>query len=173
MNKRNIIIGILVIALIVLGIVFNNGKTVDSQDNESQDIPRSLNMQIAVDIKGEVKKPGLYYLDSNSRVLDAINVAGGLTKDADIEKINLATLLEDGMIVNVFKKAGNSKIEKISINTASIDELTKLTGIGESKAKNIIDYRNKHGYFMSLEELCNVDGITEKIYSDNKEFICL
>lgn len=172
MTKRNIIIGVIIVLLIILGIVLSNNQQ-EIIIPDDKDINRGSNFQIVVDIKGEVKNPGIYYLNSNSRVMDAINIAGGVTNEADIESINLASLLEDGMIVNIFKKVQNKETSKISINTASLDELTKLSGIGEAKAKNIIEYRNKHGYFMSLEDLCKVDGITEKIYNENKEFICL
>ena len=92
---------------------------------------------------------------------------------ADVEKINLAIKLEDGMIVNIFRKDNINIVNRISINHASINELTKLEGVGEAKARSIIEYRNKNGYFMSLEDLRKVNGITEEIYNKNKEFICL
>lgn len=172
MNKKNIIIGCIVVVLIVVGIIINNSKNVESATNDNREKYIDNDYQIIVDIKGEVKTPGIYYLSSNSRVIDAVNIAGGFTKEADIEGLNLATKLEDGMIVNVFKKEINDK-EKISINKATIDELTKISGIGESKAKSIIEYRSKHGNFMSLEEIIKVDGITKDTFNKIKEFICL
>ena len=173
MNRRNIIIGCVVIVLIILGIILNNNKSEEPNIIQDMDNTPISNYQIVVDIKGEVKVPGIYSLDSNSRIIDAINIAGGLTYMADTEKINLAIKLEDGMIINVFKKENLESIEKISINKASINELMKLEGIGEAKARSIIAYRNNNGYFMSLEDLCKVNGITKDIYSKNKEFICL
>lgn len=173
MKKKNIIIGCVVIVLIVIGILINKDKPVESTSVNNNLPQQTSNHQIAIDIKGEVKSPGLYYLNSNSRVIDAINIAGGITPFADIENINLANKLEDGMIVNIFKKEDASQVNKISINRASINELTRLEGIGEAKAKSIIEYRNKNGYFMSIEELRKVNGITEDIYNKNKKFLCL
>ena len=172
MNKRNIIIGCVVIVLIIVGIIVNNSKTVESVNNNYEERNIQSSSQIIVDIKGEVKTPGIYYLDGNSRIIDAVNIAGGFTNEADLESINLATKLEDGMIVNVFKK-NTIEVKKISINKATIDELTKISGIGEAKAKSIIDYRNKHGKFMSLEEITKVDGISKDTFNKIKEFICL
>lgn len=173
MNRKNIIIGCVVIVLIVLGIFLNKNKTVESIPNDNKDLNQVSNYQIAIDIKGEVKNPGLYFINGNCRVIDAINIAGGLTPMADVEKINLAIKLEDGMIVNIFRKDNINIVNRISINHASINELTKLEGVGEAKARSIIEYRNKNGYFMSLEDLRKVNGITEEIYNKNKEFICL
>lgn len=172
MNKKNIIIGCVVVVLIVVGIILNNSKSVESATNDNNEKYIENHYQIIVDIKGEVKTPGIYYLNSNSRVIDAVNIAGGFTSEADIEVINLATKLEDGMIVNVFKKE-IKYVEKVSINKATIDELTKVSGIGDAKAKSIIEYRNKHGNFMSLEEIKKVDGITKDTFNKIKESICL
>ncbi|HHW99715.1 MAG TPA: competence protein ComEA [Acholeplasmataceae bacterium] len=174
MNKRNIIIAVVVVVLIILGIVWNNQKQVETLPNDYLKNPNDFTRtsQIVVDVKGEVKAPGIYYLDLNSRVIDAINAAGGVTPLADMEKINLATKLEDGMIVNIFPKKEELN-KKISINTASIEELMKLPGVGEAKAKSIINHRTKYGYFMSLEELIKVEGINENLFKQIKEFICL
>jgi len=173
MNRRNIIIGCVVVALIILGIILNNNNDEAVNNVGEPDKISIANHQIVVDIKGEVKNPGIYCLNSDSRVIDAINIAGGLTYMADTVNINLAIKLEDGMIVNIFRKESLAQVEKISINRASINELMKLEGIGEIKAKSIIEYRNAFGHFMSLEDLCKVNGITKDIYNKNKEFICL
>lgn len=173
MSKKNIIIALVVIILIIMGIVLNNKKQVETLPHDYNDkIIEEYNNQIIVDIKGEVNSPGIYYLKSNSRVIDAINLAGGTTPYADLDNINLATKLEDGMIVNIFKKE-DAKEEKISINKATIDELMKLPGVGEAKAKSIVEYRTKNGNYMSLEEIKKVDGINENLYKQIKEFICL
>lgn len=172
MNKRNIIIAAVVIVLIVLGIVINSNKSVESVPNvdENNQMP---SYQIIVDIKGEVKNPGLYYLSSDSRVIDAINIAGGVTAYADIERVNLATKLTDEMVINIFKKETSSNNNKISINTASVDELTKISGIGEVKAKAIVEYREKYGYYMSLEEIIKSGAVNDKLFDQIKELICL
>ncbi|MCK9537063.1 MAG: ComEA family DNA-binding protein [Bacilli bacterium] len=128
---------------------------------------------VIVEIKGEVKKPGLYVLDSESRVNDLVILAGGFTGQADTTNLNLAAKLSDGIVIYVNAKTKEKKTNKISINTASIEELMKLPNIGESRAKNIIDYRNKYGKFNSLEDLVNVNGISKNILDQIKEFICI
>ncbi len=172
MKKKYIIIGIGI--LLVLG-GYGLSKIKPETNSEVNNIPSERNeysSQIIVDIKGSVKYPGIYYLNKESRVIDAITIAGGLTVDADIDKINLATKLEDGMVVNIFKKeAGTSS--KLSINKATVEELMKLPGIGEVKAKAIVDYREKHGYYMSLEDIKKADGINEATYKQIKELISL
>lgn len=163
-----------------------------------------------VDIKGAIKNPGVYQLDSNLTVNDVIKVAGGLTKDADTSVINLAKKITDEMVIIIYTKeeVKNSNIvdtvikvvEKdcicpniqndgclnteikdninnsensglININTATIDELMSISGIGESKAKNIIKYRDEVGKFKSIEDIKNVDGIGDSLYATLKIYI--
>lgn len=172
-KKKNYIIIAVVLLLAIIGFSLNYFK--DNKiiiDSENKD-PKPITYQIIVDIKGAVNRPGLYYLDSNSRVKDAIDAAGGLTPLADISNINLATKLEDGMIVNIYSKSSSEEEKKISINKATLEELMKLPGVGEAKAKSIINYRQKNGYFMSLEDIKKVEGISETIYKQIKELICL
>ncbi len=161
--------------------------------------------QIYVDVKGYVNKPGVYKLDSNSRVIDAIKTSGGLKKDANTRFINLSKVLNDGDVIVIYsnseiKKAKKqdviyvetpcvceevkndacykdnslnetNKTNKININNASLEELKTLSGIGEAKAKSIIEYRTKNGNFKSIEDLLNVSGISETIYAKIKENI--
>lgn len=172
---------------------------------------------IWVDIKGEVKKPGVYKLKENSRVIDAINVSGGLTKKAYTKYINLSRILKDENVIIVnstseIKKvsSGNNITEvkinndsknsasiseselitndnvkseedntvnslennqKVNINTATKEELMKLSNIGESKAEKIIDYRTANGNFNSIEDIKKVSGIGDKLYDSIKENI--
>lgn len=161
-----------------------------------------------VDIKGQVANPGIYSLKANSRVIDVIEKAGGLTENADTSVINLSKKISDEMViiiysheeVNEFGKTkekekqilmecksneiysleNNACIEindsttssgKININTASKEELMTLTGIGESKANDIIKYRETNGPFKSIEDLTNVTGIGESTLANIKENI--
>lgn len=172
---------------------------------------------IWVDVKGEVKKPGVYKLKENSRVIDAINVSGGLTKKAYTKYINLSRILKDENVIIVnstseIKKvsSGNNITEvkinndsknsasiseselitndnvkseedntvnslennqKVNINTATKEELMKLSNIGESKAEKIIDYRTANGNFNSIEDIKKVSGIGDKLYDSIKENI--
>lgn len=161
---------------------------------------------IKVDIKGAIKKPGVYELEKNSRVNDVINISGGLNKDADTSTLNLSKILKDEMIIIVYtkkeiqemKKEATTTIyvekecvcpklendaciedtneqinnEKISLNNATLSELMTLSGIGESKAKAIIEYREKNG-FKTIEEIKNITGIGESIYEKIKDSITI
>lgn len=168
---KNIIIGIAVVILIVIGILINKKKEqyIIPEDKLGPQIPSK---QIVVDVKGEVYRPGLYCLDSEARVYDAIIQAGGFTNNAQIETLNMALKLSDGMVIYVERKSQISHTQ-ISINNASLDELMKISGIGEAKARNIIKYREEHGRFYTLEDLKNVSGISENLFQQIKEFICL
>lgn len=122
-----------------------------------------------VEIKGEVKKPGVYELDLHQTCEDLIKLAGGVTKDADLGSINQnQDVLDQGVIV-IPKK---TKKEKISINTASLEELDSLPGIGPSTAQRIIDYRNEHP-FVYIEDIMKIKGIKQKLFYKIKDLISL
>ena len=140
---------------------------------------------IYVDIKGEVHHPGVYQMKVDNRVKDLIEAAGGFTPLADDQKLNLAQLLEDQMVIVVPKKGEevNSEISqapipqkkevgkegKVNINTATVEELKTLKGIGEKKAEAIIEYRKQNGSFKNKEELMKVRGIGKKLYESFEE----
>lgn len=140
---------------------------------------------IYVDIKGEVQQPGVYQMKAENRVKDLIEAAGGFTPLADDQKLNLAQLLEDQMVIVVPKKGEevNSELAqaptsqkkevgkegKVNINTATVEELKTLKGIGEKKAEAIIEYRKKNGSFKNKEELMKVRGIGKKLYESFQE----
>lgn len=144
---------------------------------------------ITVEIKGEVKKPDVYILKENSIVRDLINEAGGLTENADITNINRAKQLQNHELVYISNKneaaqnvpipeavqnsaASSSSIQTlININCATAEELKTLKGIGDSKAKSIIEYREKNGGFKSIEDIKNVGGIGEKMFENIKDNI--
>ena len=140
---------------------------------------------IYVDVKGEVHHPGVYQMKAENRVKDLIEAAGGFTPLADDQKLNLAQLLEDQMVIVVPKKGEevyselapaptSQKMEvgkegKVNINTATVEELKTLKGIGEKKAEAIIEYRKKNGSFKNKEELMKVRGIGKKLYESFQE----
>ena len=157
------------------------------------------NKEIIVHITGAVKKNVIVKLKDGARIYDAIEMAGGSTDDADLSKINLAYVLEDGQkvyipkigeinqenaeeeyitfeygnnknIIQDYNKGGN---EKVNINTANQTELETLPGIGTATAEKIIDYRNKNGKFSSIEDIQNVKGIGNAKYENIKESICV
>ena len=140
---------------------------------------------IFVDIKGEVKKPGVYQIKVGDRVKDAIEAAGGMTAEADSQKVNLAQRVEDQMVIVVPKigeegdaaiPAGETRKEatkegKVNINTATVEELKTLKGVGEKKAEAIIEYRKKNGSFKTKEDLMKVRGIGKKLFESFEERI--
>ena len=137
-----------------------------------------------VDIKGEVLRPGVYEFSCESRMQEVIKKAGGFTEEADETKINLAQKITDQMqiiVPNVHSKqedgltegnsekgsstntsVSNSKQGTININTATLEELQTIKGIGKKKAEAILQYRKEHGAFRSKEDLLQVKGIGKK-----------
>lgn len=138
---------------------------------------------------GAVKNPGVYVLQENSRIYEAIALAGGLSETAGAEGINQAELIADGQMIRVptqeevlaQESGGGFSWEKtdggqeadgrIDLNTASASELMTLPGIGQSKADAIIDYRTKNGGFSSVEDIMKIEGIKEGVYNRIKDDI--
>ena len=137
-----------------------------------------------VDIKGEVLQPGVYEFSCESRIQEVIKKAGGFTEDADETKINLAQKISDQMqiiVPNLHSKQeggvtegnsekgnssnttpSNSKQGTVNINTATLEELQTIKGIGKKKAEAILQYRKEHGAFRTKEDLLQVKGIGKK-----------
>lgn len=153
-------------------------------------------IKMIIHISGEVKNPGIVTLEIGSRIMDAIKKAGGATREADLAQVNLAYELQDGQKVYIPNKkekvteyitesSGNNVIvdgknisnnnegndSKVNINTANLDELDSLPGIGPALAQRIIDYREQNGNFQSIEDLQNVKGIGDSKFSDIKDNI--
>lgn len=251
---RNYIIAILtviiIILIIVIGFVYGNETTKKIEEQtviEKEEVTEEKNNYV-VEIKGEVKTPGVYELEENKRINDVIKLAGGLTKNATTNYINLSKKIKDEMVIIIYSKKEieeyekslkeekikevikyeiiekecvcpntmndacieekdtitiesqdikkeekdiikNNDVEKqeteeikqelineekklININTATIDELQTLTGVGESKAKSIIKYREENK-FMKLEDIKNVSGIGDSLFEKIKAYITI
>lgn len=160
----------------------------DNMQTQTQD--KQEDTTITVYVSGEVNSPGLVELPSDSRIADAIKACGDFTPLADKAKINLAQKLTDGMQIQVSSKTpvinsneqvndtnsnspnNNSSSNLININTATKEDLDTLPGIGPATAQKIIDYRQEHGNFSSIEDIKNVKGIGEAKFSKMQDKIC-
>ncbi len=213
--KPVIVLSIIIIILITLNLymlwLLNTNESEEEEPiietKEEKKEPKLLK----VDIKGEVEHPGLYEVNENSRVMDIIEKAGGLTKNADTSVINLSKKVKDEMVILVYSKREVQKLKekaettitcpsvndacvtdevekplieskqttkdtkttngKVSINKATIEELQTLSGIGEAKAKAIIEYRLKEGEFKTIEDIKNVNGIGDAAFEKIKDNI--
>ncbi len=134
---------------------------------------------IKVDLKGSVINPGVYEMEEGDRIIDVIERCGGLKEEANTENVNLSKKLTDEMVIKIpnrNEKEENIKEEtkdsdgKISLNKALLSELMEIPGIGEAKAKAIMEYRALHP-FEVIEDVIEVDGIGEKLFEKIKEFI--
>lgn len=141
---------------------------------------------IYVYVCGQVQNPGVYILPEGSRIFDAFALAGGLTAEAAIDYWNQARVLKDGemLYVPTAEEVVNSNFEtqnilqtqtsdksKVNINTASKEELMTIPGIGETRAQAILNYRQEHGPFTTIEDLKNVEGIKDGVFSKMKDYI--
>jgi competence protein ComEA len=125
---------------------------------------------VIVHVAGAVRRPGVYRMRPSARVDDAVGRAGGATRRADLSQVNLAAKVEDGRQVVVPERvragAAGAAAETapdvpLNLNTATLEQLDELDGIGPATAQSILDYREEHGGFGSVEELGQVPGIGE------------
>lgn len=177
-----------------------NGKETISNDNKDhenkiEDIKVNKNNKdtkentVTIYISGEVNSPGIVTIEGNKRLSDAVDKLGGVTEEADFNRINLAMKIEDekhyiipkiGEELEISKEESevidsfeNKEGNKININTATIKELDSLVGVGEATANKILNYREENGNFKSIEEIKNVNGIGDKKYENLKDTICI
>ena len=200
-NRKKIIISsiLLLVVVPIFITIFNSKKEepIIEEDLIVEDVKEDIrDPTLMIDIKGEVNNPGCYQVESDKRVKDVIELAGGLTSDASTDGINLSAKLYDEMVIIIDKKEEVQKIEtdtrvvttkkteskesstvavsgKISINKASVKELTSLPGIGDAKAKSIVEYRTANGPFQSIEDIKKVKGIGDSIFAKIKDNITL
>jgi competence protein ComEA len=135
---------------------------------------------VAIYVTGAVQAPGVYYLPEESRVQDALEAAGGPTTAADLDRVNLARRVRDEDQV-YFPEVGEENLPStstggpaaglINVNSASTQELEDLPGIGPTLAQCIIDYREAHGPFATIEEIMDVRGIGQGVFEDIGELI--
>ena len=176
--------------------VLTEDKKISEEVVEEQDVKKEennvTNKVITVYISGEVNNPGVVTLNDSDRLATAVEKVGGTTKKADLNSVNMAVKLQDEMHYIIPKigevtKENESKLEtnnsieqgevsktsQININTATIEELDKLPGVGEATANKIVNHRNDNGEFKTIEEIKNVNGIGDKKFEDMKNLICV
>ena len=196
-NRIRLIICVLFLGLMCSGcsketvVISDSGTenvTEQEQSDTEEDSAGSENDtdKIVVFVCGSVLNEGVYELDPGARVNDALAAAGGFAEDADTTAVNLADMVTDGGKIYFPAEgesvssgyAGGTEAEnvltengKVNINTADENGLTQLPGIGETRARRIIAYRQEHGLFSSTEDLKNVSGIGDSIYESLEEYI--
>lgn len=158
-------------------------------DDKQTDESESIDERYYIDVKGAVKRPGMYAVEAHMRVLDAIEQAGGFTDEADQNQVNLAMKLTDQMVLFIPKvgeniqdlafagqasaesNSGQAPDDKINLNTADVAELQQLNGIGQKKAEAIIDYREQNGSFQAIEDITKVSGIGQQTFEKLKDHL--
>ncbi|USK69277.1 helix-hairpin-helix domain-containing protein [Peribacillus asahii] len=169
---------------------------VELEQQEEQEVAPEIDepVVIKVDVKGAVQSPGVFIAEPGDRVIDVIEAAGNFKKDADLDKVNLAQLVEDQMVIYVpsigeedidlpgsidvigggvktVSGNGGTDGDKVNLNTATKEELETLSGIGPAKSTAIIEYREKTGKFEQIEDLKNISGIGDKTFEKLQDSI--
>ena len=186
-TKMKIVIAVVVVIIATtVGIYMykqTQENTVSYYGNEEQSEETHIS-QITVHITGAINNPGVVVLEEGARIVDALEAAGGETEEADVNRLNLAYVLEDGEKLYIPSKneeeqeyitQGKDNMSegqsKININSAQIEELITLPGVGEATANKIIEYRKENGKFQKIEDLKNVPGIGDSKYENIKTMI--
>ena len=204
-DNKKIIKTIAVIILIITAVLVFGLRTGDdtislakSQETETTvdekaKVRETASASLFVDVSGEVKSPGVYEVEKDSRIFEAIEKAGGLTEKADTTSINQAEKVSDGQKITVPSRndnvtqntssagntaaAGSSSSTQstalININTADSAGLQEIPGVGPVTAEKIIDYRTQNGNFRKKEDIRNVSGIGDKTYAKMKNKITI
>lgn len=182
-------------------IVINRENIIESGNESNGESLEKTDEMLIIHITGEVKNWGVIELPQGSRIIDAVNKAGGFTDSADVEAVNLAYVLSDGVKIYIPSKneeeigdftteeyittdsgdnviTGGEKMEEnknelVNINKATQTELETLPGIGPSTALKIISYRNENGAFLSVEDIKNVSGIGDSKFESIRDLICV
>ena len=154
----------------------------ENGDDVSGDSGASISQTIRVHVHvvGAVAKPGVYELETSARVIDAIEAAGGVNDDADLQQLNMARLLIDDEQIRVLtaqeatltsqSATGNSLL---NLNSATVDQLEELPGVGPALAARIIDWREANGSFKNVDDLSSVSGIGDKLLANVRELVTL
>ena len=194
-NVKSIILAFVCSLVLIIGALFyfNQNKTEDYSGVSFSNISNEINNKderaenrhdekIFVDVKGAVKHPGVFETTKDKRVKDLIEEAGGLLEDADTSTLNLSQKVKDQMVIYVLKHGekpkqisdggtSSSSGDVININTANLEQLMKISGVGKTKAEAIISYREKNGDFKKKEDITKVRGIGKATFEKIKDKI--
>lgn len=185
---KKILIYLLLLSVVLCGCGQTSYLSTQSEDistESSSEIVEDRTVSGYVQIAGAVKNPGVYEINDDTRLFMVIEKAGGLNPDADIRSLNQAGILKDGesIYIQTIEEAKEAALNeelgintedidgKVNLNTADMERLMTLPGIGQSKAKQIIDYRETNGSFSSIEEIMEIQGIKEGVFSKIKDSI--
>ncbi|HLS07623.1 helix-hairpin-helix domain-containing protein [Lentibacillus sp.] len=185
---KKYIFPILIAAVVGVFLLLNNNDTDEStrqlnpvaeEESATSSEAEQPDANVMVDVKGEIREPGVYEIEAESRVNDVIRMAGGFTEDADQTTVNLAQKVQDEMVIMIPKSgeqgqaaaSEDSSNEKVRINYADKKEIERLNGIGPSKSEAIIQYRDENGFFETADDLLDVSGIGEKTLESIREDI--
>lgn len=160
------------------------GQQGDSED-KSTEADGTQTAKVYIHVCGAVKKPGVYTFATEPHVIDVVEKAGGFTGRADPASVNLAESVADGTQLVIAEKDKKKRADeeqssqkdasvfsdKVDLNTASQEELMTLSGIGESKAAQIVSYRETNGRFQKIEDIMNISGIKEGVFNKIKDYI--
>lgn len=213
-HYRKIGLGLLILILVICGVIlkfkemtveseptlsFTSSSITQQQQSETKMTLEQATKELEggyVDLKGAINHPGMYPFKDDMRVFDVIELGGGVTKEADLTRLNYAQKLKDQMIVYVYKKgeetlpeeklkdspteinlsedsSGDKGDKKVSLNTANLEELQTVNGIGKKKAEAIIEFREANGSFKVIDDLKKVKGIGDKTFESLKQSIKL
>lgn len=194
-NVKSIILAFVCSLIVIIGglFYFNQSKTEDysgvsfsnisnETNNKDEKAEDKHDEKIFVDVKGAVKHPGVFETTKDKRVKDLIEEAGGLLDDADTSTLNLSQKVKDQMVIYVLKHGekpkqisdggtSSSSGDAININTANLEQLMKISGVGKTKAEAIISYREKNGDFKKKEDITKVKGIGKATFEKIKDKI--
>ncbi|MFA6848868.1 MAG: helix-hairpin-helix domain-containing protein [Selenomonadaceae bacterium] len=187
MYKRSMFILLLLASVVIGGTLYGYHEKdlpleLDAATQEGAKKSNAAVDGITVYVSGAVNSPGVIKLDAGARVLDAVNLCGGILPTADESKVNMAQVLKDGVQIRVPEKAiaesapgkAQEKVDgKVNINMADSKALDSLPGIGPAMAQRIVDYRQTEGAFQTLEDLKKVRGIGDAKFTKLKDKITL
>ena len=185
-SPRALKVTITLLGIVSFGVyVFSSGTgtgntvTLEKSSDSGEEKQTVEAPKIYVHVAGSVKSPGIYQLDTGTRVYDAVLAAGGFTEKANQSSVNMARALADGEQLVVSSESsvasfdGPTSSSLISLNQASAFQLEDLPGVGPALAGRIVDWRSANGGFKAKEDLLNVAGIGDKLFASFKDLVTL